>query len=509
MPPNRPRRVLGNSGRPGLRAGGYAAASVTDRALATWNPAPASADADLLPDLDTLRPRSRDLIRNHGIAGGAQQTLVDNVLGTGLRLCASPDYKRLGRDRAWADEWSREVEALWRAFANSPDCDAARTLNFDGLATMAFKSVLGDGESLVLPLWLPNRGTNYATAFQVIEADRLGNPQEAPDTETMRGGVEVDAYGAPVAYHVRKAHPGDVFMGALTPSVYQWERIPARTPWGRRRVLHLFDKERPGQSRGRPFFSAVMPLFKMHDHYQKVGLQSAIVNAMIAAFVETPLDSESLLQLFGGNPEDLKNRVNEARVPLRGGAIIPLQPGEKVSPFNPNNGGNAYQPWVENVLQHIAAGLNLPRELFLKDFSRSNYSSARAALLEAWRFFLGRRAWWAFYLHQPAYELWLEEAVNRGEVAAPGFYKYRDAYCRSHWLGPGRGWIDPVKEANAAKLRVESGLSTLQAECAEQGLDWQEVMEQRDSERQFAQELERRNPGPRDDGQPPKEKRPR
>src|SRR4051812_7096950 len=76
----------------------HMAASLKLRELAGWDPVAGSADADLLPDLGVLRPRTRDLIRNHGIAAGAQQTLGDNIVGTGLRLVSMPDYRLLERD---------------------------------------------------------------------------------------------------------------------------------------------------------------------------------------------------------------------------------------------------------------------------------------------------------------------------------------------------------------------------------------------------------------------------
>ena len=57
------------------------------------------------------------------------------------------------------------------------------------------------------------------------------------------------------------------------------------------------------------------------------------------------------------------------------------------------------------------------------------------------------------------------------------------------WIGPGRGWVDPVKEAQACQLRMEIGLSTLENECASQGLDWEEVVEQRLREKNKLREL--------------------
>ncbi len=481
-------QILGPDGRPVAQDTAHRGASLTARELSSWLPSLGSADTDLLGELPTLVARSRDLVRNHGVAAGAIQTLVDNVVGTGLRLVALPDYKALGRDKAWADEWSRQAESLWRGWAEGTDCDAARSLTFAGLTAQVFRSGLINGEALALPLWLPNRDARFATAIQMVEPDRLCNPNGRVDGKQLRGGIEIDRYGAPRAYWIAKRHPGDRYLTGTSP-MEQWECLPVRTRFGRLRVIHVHDKERTGQNRGKPILTAIMPLFKMLDHYERSELQAAVVNAMIAAFVETPLDGESISELFGGSAEDYIAARNEWQVKLQGGAVIPVFPGDKVAPFTPSRPNSAYGTFVENVLRHIGTGLNIPFELLMKDFSKTNYSSARAALMEAWRFFMGRRQWLATYWARPVYELWLEEAVNKGLIDAPGFYENKAAWTRCKWIGPGRGWIDPVKEAQASKIRMEIGLSTLEDECATQGLDWEEVLEQRAREQAKMSEL--------------------
>ena len=139
--------------RPKAEAASHYGASTTARELASWFSTNGSADADLLDDLPLLRERTRDLARNHGIASGAVQTITDNVVGTGFRLSAKPDYRALGRDKTWADEWSNRIEALWRTWAEGTDCDVGRTLNFAGLTQLVFRSGLLNGEALALPLW--------------------------------------------------------------------------------------------------------------------------------------------------------------------------------------------------------------------------------------------------------------------------------------------------------------------------------------------------------------------
>ena len=41
------------------------------------------------------------------------------------------------------------------------------------------------------------------------------------------------------------------------------------------------------------------------------------------------------------------------------------------------------------------------------------------------------------------------------------------AWCGSQWNGPSQGQIDPLKEANAAVIRINNGLSTRTRETAE------------------------------------------
>lgn len=481
--------ILDQYGQP-MRASAdtaHFAASRMARELASWTPTLHSAATELDGERETIEARAYDLERNHGVAAGAIQTRVDNVVGTGLRLAAKPDYVALGRDKRWADDWARNVEARWRSYADSVEFDAARRLTFGGQCVLALRTCSLAGDAFALPLWLPDRpGARYSTAIQMIDPARVSTPDGRVNGWGIHDGIEFNAYGEPVAAHIRRAHPADVYVQAGAPG--GWERVPWRMPNGRLRVIHLFEQRRVDQPRGKSIFSAVMGAFRMLDHYQRMELQTAVVNSMIAAFIETPLDGASIAELFGSNKAYLKEKAGW-NVNLQGASVIPLFPGDKLNAFTPTRPNSAYSAFIEAVLRYISTGLNMPYELLMKDFSKTNYSSARAALLEAWRYFLAARQWLATYWCSPIYGLWLEEAVRRGEVEAPDFYTNRAAYCRAAWIGPGRGWVDPMKEAQASGERMRNTVSTLEQECAEQGLDWEEVMEQRAEESRRAEML--------------------
>lgn len=154
-----------------------------------------------------------------------------------------------------------------------------------------------------------------------------------------------------------------------------------------------------------------------------------------------------------------------------------MKEGESIETANPGRPNQAFEPFVQAIVKQVGAALQVPYELLIKHFS-SSYSASRAALLEAWKAFKTRRAWFADNFCQPIYEEWLHEAVLTGAVNAPGFLEdeeIRTAYCQAAWNGPQPGQLDPVKETQAAVARVEAGFSTRTKEAAEMtGTDFEQ-----------------------------------
>jgi len=482
-------------------------ASITDPKVAGWIPSAGSADSDTLPEIGRITPRARDLARNNSLAHGVLETLVDNIIGSQVRLSAKPDYMLLGRNRDWAREWSKNVESRFRSWADTTECDAGRSLTLLGITRQLLNSANLNGDALAVPHWLPRPDSIWSTRLQTIESDRLQTPSFLSDNPDMRGGIRVDQYSAPIEYWILKHHPGaaDQFGGSDNPADYS--RIPAFTTTGRRRVIHLHDKERSGQSRGVSIFSPVMGDFKTVGKYLSAELQAATVNANVSSYLESDLPPEAIMELFGGDVNQAAGYWKSVqdqyhRSPMESNLILTLPVGTKFSSHNTDRPNTAFGGFVEAVFRQIAAGLNLPYELLTKDFSQTTYSSMRAALLEAWRYFKARRRWIKDTLLDPVYELWIEEALNAGYIDAPGFYDNKFAYLRSRWIFDGRGWVDPAKEAIAAEIRLRSGLSTFEAESAEQGNDWEEIFDQRDIEKQTATELGLTINGLTDDQEP-------
>lgn len=499
--PLRPRRasmLVGNSRTP------YDAADVYGGHMAAWRPYLWSPDGELNMYRDRIVARVRDLVRNDGWASGAVTRILDNAVGATFRPISKPDYRALAAysgikafDATWADEFGRAVEAHWRSWANDPGryCDAQRAMTVAQIMRLGFRHKLVDGDALAVLYWMPDRvrlgRARYATTVQVIDPDRLSNPQLRFDQMTMRGGVEVDEYGAAVAYHIRRAHQGDWFSASQS---VEWDRIPRETEWGRPIVVHDFDHDRAAQHRGGAgVLTPVLQRLKMLVKYDSTELDAAIINAIFGAYIESPFDQQFVEQALGESEE--LNAYQQARVDFHaerkitlGEARMPiLFPGEKINTVTAARPNGNFEAFESAVLRNFAAGTGLSAQQVSNNWSDVNYSSARGALLEAWKTLTVRRTNFAAGFAQPIYGAWLEECMDIEDLplpaGAPEFIECRAAYSACKWMGPGRGWIDPVAEKQGAVLGMDAGLSTLEAEAAENvGEDWEEILDQRKRE---------------------------
>lgn len=476
-------------------SGAYVGARYDRRQTRDWWASRGSADADTLIDIVTLRPRSRDLVRNAPIATGAVNTVVQNAVGTGLALQPSPDINVLGWTEEQGLEWSQNLSHEFEMWADSYDCDITRTQNFYEAQRLVIRSMLESGDVFSLLPMRPLPFGIYKTCFQVVEADRIHSPNGdgslAKDpgdatfstTNKVWGGVEVDAAGAPVAYHILKRHPGASDFSGFGLTAGTYDRVLAfGAKTGRRNVLHVYDRLRPDQRRGVPYLAPVMELIKQLDRYTEAEIMAAVVTSMYTVFITSETGDAGMASSTPGTP------VKDGEIELAPGKVVGLNPDEDVKFPNAMRPNAGFDPFVTSILRQIGVALELPFEILIKHFTAS-YSAARAAMLEAWKFYKNRRAFVASRFCQPVFEAWMDEAVAIGRIEAPGYFSdplMRRAYLRAEWVGDAPGQIDPQKEADAAISRIDAGMSTLKKETMElTGQNWADLHPQRAKEHQL------------------------
>lgn len=459
----------------------------TDRLRSGWIPGGGSADSDLLFDLPKLRERSRDLVRNDPHAAGLAITHGANVVGTGILPQCRIDGDSLGLSAEMVEDLQRAAEAEFWEWSSC--ADASGKLDFAELQLLIDSQMFENGEVFLLRRMIERPHKRYAFCWQVIEADRVDSPIGMKSDKTIRSGIRLDENGEPVEYYIRKTHPGDIILGEVT-TPFEYQAVPARDEFGNLNVLHLYNTRRPGQSRGVPFMAPALEIFKDLASYIEAEVIAARVAACFAVFVKTS-DPERM----GAARSTSMNSSGQRLEALEPGIIEYLSENEDITTANPGRPNVNFDPFVERILRAIGVSLGLPYELVAKDFSKTNYSSARASLLEGWRYFTMRRDWLARKFCQPTWDFVQEESFLRGYVDYGDFYGNRRLMNGVRWIGAKRGWIDPVKEIDASTKSMAAGISTLSDEAAAQGGDWEENLEQLAREKLKRQELGLPEPG--------------
>ena len=507
--------ILGSDGRPMLPAvskasmiaGGTGMSGSTPRdasdrfsqRMGDWQPWLWSSDAEVNTFRDTITARNRDLVRNDGWANGAIKRLSDSTIGSSFRPISKPDYRALEHytgskkfDAVWAAEFGRALDSHYRAWSEDANnyCDAAMRHTMSQIYGLAFRHKIIDGDALATMLWMPERlgrgRARYCTAVQLIDPDRLSNPQNTYDTHTSRGGVIVSHEGAAVAYQIRRAHQGDWFNAGDT---MVWDTIPRMTPDGRALVVHDFDSDRAGQHRGGyGILTPVLQKLKMLYTYDNAELDQAIISAIFGTFIKSPFDPELVQSALGndslGGYQQMRGEFHNKKQIALGGARIPhLFPGEDLQSVKSEHPTSGYAEFQKSVLRAVAQATGQSEMQVSGDFASATYSSVRSALEESYKSMLKGRNDFGVGFVRPIFTCFAEESFEVDDLplpsGAPDFIDMRQAYSACKFIGPGLGAIDKSKEMQGAQIAMECGISTLSEEANAQGREWEEVLDQR------------------------------
>lgn len=435
---------------------GYDAGKRSTRRTRGWRPGQGSAAADILPDLEVLRGRSRDLDRNSSLAHGAANTKVNGAIGSGLALRSVLDARVLGIDPERVAELQYTIEREWEIFER--EADFSGQMHLRDLERLMFRSARISGDVGVARRWRKRPGETYGTRIVVIEADRISNPHRASDNDLVQGGVQLSPDGEVLGWHVTDRHPGDLRAAAL-----KWTYVPRRGPSGMVQMLLAAEIMRPGQVRGVPLFAAVEEDLKQLGDYTAAEIKAAINDAYLFAFEKTDAQVDD-----DGNPVLTTPEGQEAgdsgELQLSDLTITSLAPGRDIQVKKPERPNSAFDGFVQAFCRQIGVALGIPYELLLMHFAAS-FSASRGALELAFKVSLIEQAWFIRSVLDPIREWQFTEMVAAGRFDAPGFFDdpiRRAAWLGRVWIGPTRVQINPQVEANADKTDLEMGAKSLE-----------------------------------------------
>jgi len=441
------------------------------RTTSGWGTSTTSEDNELQTSLTTARNRSRALVRDAGYAKRAKVIIQNNIIGSGIGMQAKVKTTR----NTFNDAINDDIEEACEEWCQAGHCHMGRSLHFADLERQLIGQVFEAGEIFIRLHFTKLPGSSVPLALEIIEPERLADqfqPSPGVTSATVRLGVEIDAFFAPLAYWFRTTHPGDLQPLRPNQTASALERVPAEY------IQHLRLIDRWPQTRAIPWMHAAARKLNDMDGLTEAEITAARAAACYMGIIETPAGDPS----FGDEQED-----GSLQMELEPAVVQRLAAGEKFNSFSPNRPNTQIDPFMRMMLREVAAGVGCSYESLSRDYSQSNYSSSRLALLDDRDLWRVLQLWFIRSFRHRLHKLWLQQAVLAGAIPSINIQEYAanpkkfEAVC---FKPRGWGWVDPTKEVNAYKEAVRCGFTTTTAVIAAtgDGRDLEDVLDERESE---------------------------
>ncbi|HMU54846.1 MAG TPA: phage portal protein [Nitrospira sp.] len=440
------------------------------RLTGSWGNSTTSEDNELTTSLTMARNRSRSLVRDAAYAKRAKLIIQNNVIGSGINMQAKVKTTR----GAFNDLINDDIEETFEEWCQASHCHMGRSLHFADLERQLIGQVFEAGEIFVRFHFTQLPESSIPLALEIIEPERVADqlqPSPGVSSATVRLGVEIDEFCAPLAYWFRTLHPGDL-MPLRPQTVSRLERVPAEF------IQHLRIIDRWPQTRAIPWMHTAARKLNDMDGLTEAEITAARAAACYMGIIETPAGDAS----FGEEQED-----GSLQMELEPAVVQRLAAGEKFNSFSPNRPNAQLDPFMRMMLREVAAGVGCSYESLSRDYSQSNYSSSRLALLDDRDLWRVLQLWFIRSFRQRLHKIWLQQAVLAGAIQSINVQEYAanprkfEAAC---FKPRGWSWVDPTKEVNAYKEAVRCGFTTNSAVIAAtgDGRDLEDVLDEREAE---------------------------
>lgn len=458
----------------------WESASTKSSTFEEYSPGIADIDSSLaFGERSRMVDRSHAQIRNTPIAAGLVNRIVNHSVGpNGLIFHPQIDADVLGMNPKQKLNWERQASSWFRMWAESVESDFERKLNFYEQTNLALRSELSSGDCFDLILDLKRPGSPFRTKTQLVEGERVSNPDNLTNSDSITEGIEKSEDGVPEFYHFSKYHPGNVNSSGRA---QKWDkRRVFGEKTGQRYILHHFVQQRPGQTRGIPILGPITEKLLNLNRYSKAELLAAVLNSYYTLVITGEKQNTDFVKtapIVGGI-----TRTSDQKLTLGSGSIFRIGQNEKVEGFDPARPNHLYMPFFESLVMEIGAYCGVPKSIILMAFDKS-YSASRGEVILFWVTVLAYRVRKAIGRCQPIWEALLDELVADGKIYAPGYFRderIRRAYRGSgydQWAGPVREAIDELVEARAAEIKIKNHLKSRKMIAAEKDAkDWETVV---------------------------------
>lgn len=410
--------------------GFYEGGKVTKANQDFWN-ANSDFETTAVADRDKLRARARWLSGNNPIMDNIDNAIINNTVGKGIMF-----QSITGKTKFDADVEERFMR--WCKTKNM--CDARGQHTFSIMQRLMIKTRMVDGE-----IFIYKKVTKTGLEIQLMEAESL-------DSGRSDGGIELDGNGKIAKYHFKDA---------------KGKAIAIKADY----IINYYMPERATQYRGISEYKQAIIDIKNFSGFQTASIQGARARANIAYAVKQNGKTDP----YGGNMKDKTQTVN-------GVTVMYLGVGEEISKLDPDSVATDYVQFSENTIRLIATARKVSYELAFRDYSKVNFASSRASLLQDHKRFDVEQDHFVDTVLTDIYASWLEVEILRGTVKANGYDKDPHKWIKPKWIMPKRDLVDPLKEITAIEKKIKLNLTCETDVANSEGEDYEEILKKKAKE---------------------------
>lgn len=431
-----------------LRLRRWDASETTRLNSAHWTPATgATLNEDLVGTLNTIRARCAHEASTNGIVEGMINTYAVDLVGrNGPTLAVVSDD----------NSYNTALEQIWAEVAECPDANGELSL-----AESLQRDVwlwFTCGEHLYIETNDPRATTPVQVRWATVDPRRLDtDPRYLGDALTAMG-VRRSRTGRPLAYTIADLN----FQGAYTFWNLTYSEYSADE------VIHQFKRFEPLQVRGVPYLASTLQVAADLRDFDVQVLDAARLAASQSLFWYTDHPDLDPIQFDSSETQDIKR--NQQQVGPAGWkpmGLTPTQPGPQYVDFR-----------LER-LRELGRPVSMPLMKILLGSERHNFASARMDN-QNYQIALGvdRGRTERQTLNRMVNAVAAEASLVRRPGTGSGYWlPPRPRRVQYVWTWPMQPHVDPIKEANAQRVRMlETRTLTFAQACAENGVDEDAVL---------------------------------
>ena len=322
------------------------------------------------------------------------------------------------------------VKEQWEEWTKVASLDG---LDWVSLQSLMLWSMVRDGESMIEVIVVDGELRLYSR--DVLHCARWINSSN-PKILT---GVRLDQYNRPVSYLFNR------FGGGLP------VEIPAE------RMIHLFEKEFPGQVRGITWLSGTSNRYVSLDEFEEAAVTNAKFNAAESGYV-------SISDELQTDDEDDPGASVRKAVQIRPGEKVIVPEGVEYKPLPAAFPATSYEKYRQGLLSGAAVGGGISYATLATDWKGANFSSLRQGRIDDVEFYRKVQR-----LMCRALDRIFREWMLHYSLTGSANMSTRMRRVKTEWVMPGHRYIDPVKETAAQTTEIKNLTKSHSEVIAESG----------------------------------------